>query len=310
MFSVASTHDSEEILTDLCVPYRSPNIRYGDCGFYFTKDGYTLTCRDRRKTDDVEEIINKYLEILSKTRKIDFELMLFYAYELVSANASIAKLLSGMFPIILIDEYQDTKEIQYSIVSRILAAGSGKLVSRLPEYEFDGPGMVPFARDTDNFWFKLSRIALTSASPAMYVRRLRWAREILVDLDAAGVSVSRLKPKSLLRETNSVVLTETDGLTYLQLYFENFFSRIEIDFTVFPALADQYVSFFSSSAARIEKLRKEGAEFISDISAFRRVFKDRSGITISTIHGVKGDEFDTVISYGLLEGKRTTALNT
>ena len=46
----------------------------------------------------------------------------------------------------------------------------------------------------------------------------------------------------------------------------------------------------------------EGTPFISDIETFRKVFQNRSGVTISTIHGIKGDEYDTVIAYGLLEG--------
>jgi len=32
------------------------------------------------------------------------------------------------------------------------------------------------------------------------------------------------------------------------------------------------------------------------------VFQQKDGTTISTIHGVKGAEFDTVIAFGLLEG--------
>lgn len=35
---------------------------------------------------------------------------------------------------------------------------------------------------------------------------------------------------------------------------------------------------------------------------FRRVFATRSGITISTIHNVKGAEFDAVIAFALLQG--------
>ena len=34
----------------------------------------------------------------------------------------------------------------------------------------------------------------------------------------------------------------------------------------------------------------------------RKVFESRTGITVSTIHGVKGAEYDTVIAYALLEG--------
>lgn len=37
------------------------------------------------------------------------------------------------------------------------------------------------------------------------------------------------------------------------------------------------------------------------IDAFRKVFQQK-GITISTNHGVKGAEFDTVIAFGLLDG--------
>jgi superfamily I DNA/RNA helicase len=172
----------------------------------------------------------------------------------------------------------------------------------MPEYEFDGPGMVPFARDPDNFWYKLARIALTSASPMLYVRRLRWAKELLVELETSGVSTSGMTPKRLLREANSIALDETDGLKYVELYFGALFSTLSVDFAAVPALQDQYASFFDSSAARIARLRKEGAQFIGDIDAFRRVFRDRSGITLSTIHGIKGDEYDTVIAYALLEG--------
>lgn len=427
-FSVVSTNDSEKLLTDFCIPYRSPKVTYWDCGFYLTKDGYTLTCQDARKHAAVHEVLGKYFLALSKDRKIDFELMLYYAYELISKNPSIAKLLSNIFPLILIDEYQDTKEIQYSIVSKILTAGGGqtkafvvgdpnqaifqslggyaitpkelaamsgvtfkeaelthnyrsseriidyfgcydlygssiepaskhkaypsivtydattskddledqlvelirynietvgidpsevcvlapqwvhlagmtrRLVSRMPEYEFDGPGMVPFARDPDNFWYKLARIALTSASPRLYVRRLRWAKEILSELDAAGVPTAEINPKRLLKTSNGIVLAETNGLKYVELYFGTLLSGLGVDFAAFPALRDQHASFFESSAARIERLRKEGTEFIGEIDAFRRVFQDRSGITLSTIHGIKGDEYDTVIAYALLEG--------
>ena len=59
--------------------------------------------------------------------------------------------------------------------------------------------------------------------------------------------------------------------------------------------------FFESSQSRIDRLRKEGAEFIGDVESFRNVFQSRTGITISTIHGVKGAEFDAVIAFALLE---------
>ena len=41
--------------------------------------------------------------------------------------------------------------------------------------------------------------------------------------------------------------------------------------------------------------------FATDIDAFRKAFKPRTGIKVSTIHGVKGGEYDVVISFGLLQ---------
>jgi superfamily I DNA/RNA helicase len=171
----------------------------------------------------------------------------------------------------------------------------------MPEYSFDGPGMVPFARDTENFWYRLSKIALTQASPGMYVRRLRWAGEILNDLEAAGASVSKLTRRSLLRECNAIKIDETDGLTYLSAFFERLFANLAIDFRLFTLLQEHHVAFFDSSQARVNRLKSEGSEFIGDIETFRKVFQHRTGITISTIHGVKGAEFDAVIAYALLE---------
>ena len=60
-------------------------------------------------------------------------------------------------------------------------------MARLPQYSFDGPGMAPFARDIDNFWYKLSRIILTDSTPGLYIRRLRWASEIITNLLSIGV---------------------------------------------------------------------------------------------------------------------------
>jgi superfamily I DNA/RNA helicase len=183
-----------------------------------------------------------------------------------------------------------------------LASMTRKLVSLLPEYDFDGPGMVPFARDIENFWYKLSKIALTSASPNMYIRRLRWASEVLKEMDQFGIDISKLSPKLLLRESNSISIIEKDGLKYLTEFFTAFFLRINVNYFLFEPLTEHYKAFFESSQARIERLKKEGAEFIGDISNFRKVFKSRTGITVSTIHGVKGGEFDVVIAYALLEG--------
>ena len=49
-------------------------------------------------------------------------------------------------------------------------------------------------------------------------------------------------------------------------------------------------------------MRKDGFEYISDIETFKKVFRQRKGITVSTCHGVKGAEYDTVIAFAMLQG--------
>ena len=154
-----------------------------------------------------------------------------------------------------------------------LASMTRRLVASLPEYGFDGPGMVPFARDIDNFWYKMSKIVLTQASPRMYVRRVRWVGEVLSALADAGADTSKLSRKSLLRDCNSVVVAEEDGLSYLEQLFDTLFARIGIDFRAVPTLLEHHNAFFASSRERIQRLQSDGAAFIGEISAFRKVFR-------------------------------------
>jgi superfamily I DNA/RNA helicase len=184
-----------------------------------------------------------------------------------------------------------------------LASMTRRLAQRLPEYQFDGPGMVPFARDINNFWYKVAKIALTEPSPSIYVTRLRWAGEVLSELETVGVDVSSFTRKAVLRECNATTarIQETDGLKYLSEFFESVFAKLGVEFRAVQALKEHHDAFFESSRARIDRLTKDGLEAINDIATFRRVFAARTGITVSTIHGVKGAEYDAVIAYALLE---------
>jgi hypothetical protein len=183
-----------------------------------------------------------------------------------------------------------------------VASMTRRLVAALPEYNFDGPGIAPFARDIENFWYKLARIVLTKPSPELYVRRLRWAGEVITALDHACVEIGQLTRKSLLRACNSTYIDEDDGLAYLQAVFDTLFAQLNLDYRAVPTLNEHHIAFFESSAARIERLVREGGVAFAGIAMFRKVFATRTGITVSTIHGVKGAEYDAVIAYALLEG--------
>ena len=421
-----NAHDTERAHELLCTQHGG-GLRTFDCGHYFTSTGYVISC-PHWKQASVDALLQQYWADLRSSRQVDFEMILSYAYELVRDVPSISVLLGSIFAIVLVDEYQDTKEIQYAILGAILKASMGKarafvvgdpnqaiygslggyaitpaefsalsgvsftemdlsvnyrssdrivsyfenfnqltskisaggkyknfasaisydhsthrdmlvaevvrlirhnidtlgippsevcivgpqwlplaamtrqLVAALPDYSFSGPGMVPFARDIDNFWYKLARIILTEASPQLYIRRSRWAGEVIAALDLAGINTTAITRKSLLRVSNGISSTETDGLAYLLECFDALFSALGIDRTSSPMLVEHYEAFVEGSQRRIDRLVADGATAIADVSMFRKVFDEKTGITVSTIHGVKGAEFEAVIAFGLLEG--------
>ena len=417
-FRVINAHDTERAHELLCSQHGG--LRTFDCGHYFTSTGYVISCPDWKQAR-VDALLQQYWTDLRANRQVDFEMILAYAYQLVRDVPSISILLGSIFATALVDEYQDTKEIQYAILGAILKASKGKakafivgdpnqaiygslggyaitpvafsalsgvvfkemdlsvnyrssdrivtyfenfnqltskisaegkyktfasmisydystnrdalvaevvrlirynietmgvppsevcivgpqwlplagmtrqLVAALPAYSFSGPGMVPFARDIDNFWYKLSRIILTEASPQLYIRRSRWAGEVIAALDLAGINTAAITRKSLLRASNGISSTETDGLKFLLECFDALLAALGIDRTSSAMLVEHYEAFVEGSQRRIDRL-------VAEVAMFRKVFDERTGITVSTIHGVKGAEFEAVIAFGLLEG--------
>ena len=426
-FRVADQHETERRLRSLCQG-RKPRIRPFDCNYFFTSRGCQLEAPNPARTAQIFQVLDDYWAGLEAERMIDFEMILSCAHDLIASEPSISILLSSIFKFVLVDEFQDTKEIQYAILAAILRAGAGgtraflvgdpnqaiygslggyampredfaalcglelaekslsinyrsssriveyfsnyhvlaadieaegkdrdygsfvsfdqetthqavddeivrliryncehlgiaahevcvvgprwiqlaaltrRLMSALPEYSFDGPGMAPFSRDQENFWFKVTRLALTEPSPQLYVRRMRWAGEILAELRHAGIPVSGLSNRALLRRCNGIQIDQDDGLEFLRLFFDDLCLALGFELTDSQALAEHHENFFAQSEAQIARLEEAGVQGVSSIAMFRRAFASRTGITISTIHGVKGAEFDTVIAFAMLEG--------
>lgn len=425
-FRVVDQHESERRLEELGSQMQ-PRVAPVICGYYFTTNGVVLAAPAHRQAS-VRAVLEAFWEGLRDERRIDFEMILLYAWELVRDNPTISILLSSIFKIILVDEVQDTKEIQYAIVASILRAGAGRtlaflvgdanqsiftslggyamprgdfqqlsgmamahkslsinyrssdrivqyyanyhvvpavvtaegvfkeypskisfdqqiahqefedeivrlirynieqlqippnqicivgpwwmslaaltrrLMAAMPEQSFDGPGMAPFARDQDNFWYKVARLALTEPSPRLFIRRLRWAGEVLADLHHAGVMLPNLTRRDILRICNAIQIAVQDGLEFLRMFFEEFSAGVGFDPAAYVMLAEHHETFFARSERQIERLLASGVQGVNDIAMFRRTFASRTGITISTIHGVKGLEFDTVIAFALLQG--------
>lgn len=423
-YRIIDAFESEHLLNYFASKIKTERITAWHCNHFATLTGIEAV----QKREPIISILNDYFSHLKKNQAINYEQILWYSYKLLLEHKIISKTLANIFHYILVDEYQDTKKVQYHIISKILKSANGSiknfivgdpnqsifgglggypmekdelerissldyelhhlennyrsskriieyfdyyktysnsiipsgensdfpslitlddiihvdnlvkqivtllqhtiknqqilpeeicivapqwvhlasitrnLIVEMPDYSFNGPGMAPFSRDIENFWYKLSRIVLTEPSPKMYVRRIRWAREVLEFLIETGVDVKKITPKKLLRLCNEIIVEEEHGIPYLKEVFKLFCQELKIEVELYASLKNSHESFFISSERRIERITKTGNTSIATTESFKKVFKQREGITISTIHGVKGLEFDTVIAFGILEG--------
>ena len=73
--------------------------------------------------------------------------------------------------------------------------------------------------------------------------------------------------------------------------------RIGIELSIEASLHKVYEDFM----ARI-KDRVKNNHLSTDIDVFEQCFKEKEGVVINTFHGVKGEEYTTVIAFGILNG--------
>ena len=178
-----------------------------------------------------------------------------------------------------------------------------QLVNELPEVDFDAPGLSPIHSSRENYWFKIARLVLTKPSSQRTRTRMRWAKEALADLRAIAemeLSKNIETPRRLLRLLNGLSSKENEGLAYLRDIFSQFFKLIHLDVETCVALKQAYEGFFNKAETHIATSQEEGLP--TNVESFSRLFSHPAGVVVNTCHGVKGEEYDTVIAFGLLRG--------
>ncbi|PLW01596.1 UvrD-helicase domain-containing protein [Corynebacterium ulcerans] len=425
--TVIDTVDRENLLDEIAKPLGLKNGHY-DCKYYATDDDFIVDHQlPEQKRTIVDQIVIEYHRRLRSMGKIDFEMMLKYSSDLIRDHQPLAPRLASMIRLIGIDEYQDTRDIQYRIVARILRSGEGtslflvgdpnqsifsslggvaysreelekltdrpvakfdliknyrsssqiveyfsefavepiviqaagelanwqgdlvhdssihrndlvvyiskiinynirhlgistsgicivapwwihlssltrSLVESLHEYDFNGPGLSPFGENRDNFWYKVARLALTDPSPDLYIRRRRWAKEVLDLLIESGEISQDTEIRDVLKSVNEITIDSSLGDEYLYQFFSLFLKKLDVNLNPNGEIFQQGQSFKLRMKRRLERICNEEGVDLNQVEVFRKVFRPSSGITISTIHGIKGKEFETVIAFGLLEG--------
>jgi DNA helicase-2/ATP-dependent DNA helicase PcrA len=177
-----------------------------------------------------------------------------------------------------------------------------QLVAALPEVSFDAPGLSPLYSVRDSVWYKLARLFLTHPVPGRIRSRNRCANEVLIDMEILlGSEPPELigSTRRLLRIVNQLQSAETDGMPYLRDVFTKFLEQCGIAIDTYEALRESFDLFFEKAEGRLEDA---AGGMLSSVDSFRKIFSYPSGVVVNTCHGVKGEEFDTVIAFGLLRG--------
>lgn len=188
---------------------------------------------------------------------------------------------------------------QWQMLTRIIS----NLRINLPDLNFNMPGLTLIPRNSDNIWFKIAQLILTYRYPNNYLIRIKWADEILEELKSILNSNSELEnftPRKFIKVINSINIENKIITEYLKESFLLIMNQLNINYSENKALIFKWETFFESIIKRMEN--REFKEVPNDVISTKETFNVSEGINANTFHGVKGEEFETVIAFGLLNG--------
>lgn len=109
-FTIIGEKDSKDLKEKLLTKYGLKNDNYID---------YTLDVFGKVKEKYNPSYVEEYYKELLDMRMIDFNYILYETYKILNNNNMISNQLASLISVLCIDEYQDTQELQYQILSLI-----------------------------------------------------------------------------------------------------------------------------------------------------------------------------------------------
>ncbi len=175
---------------------------------------------------------------------------------------------------------------------------SKALRALLPNVRFDSPDVSPFKYDRTNPFFLLAQLTFTAAGTHVASRK-RIASEFIDILrtDYEITIPTHIDAYAVLKLVNASVDPTLDGIDCLRRVVSKLFGHLGIKSSIEKTLVAKYKAFLSKANQRINDFKI--AHTYNDLCSF---FKEKDGVVISTLHGTKGEEYHTVIVFGLLKG--------
>lgn len=177
---------------------------------------------------------------------------------------------------------------------------SKELQDRLPNIKFDAPDITPIKRDPMNIFYKMARLLLTEPSIKRISYRRKLANEILEELDSYRGKNLDVDEMSFL---NTIIQAKSDieiGSEFIKNGIDNILDIMQCKIEDIPDLEKMYNDFLEKMSNRLGNRKYQ---LTDDLNTFKKMFKEKEGVVINTCHGVKGEEYQTVIAFGLVYGK-------
>lgn len=173
-----------------------------------------------------------------------------------------------------------------------------KLRALLPDISFDAPDISPIKYDPLNPLFLLSQLLFMPAGKNVSLRK-RLASEFITSArDDLRITIpDSIKSYDILYTVNSCRDVDTDGIICLKCTVNRIFKMLNVQLNKEKTLSELIESFFSKIDSRVQDY-----SLPTDYESVSRYFRGRKGVVVTTIHGVKGEEYTTVIATGLLNG--------
>lgn len=105
---------------------------------------------------------------------------------------------------------------------------------------------------------------------------------------------SDIQSYDVLSAVNCCRHIDADGIICLSVAIQKVFALLNICVSKESSLSELKASFFDEICSRVKRY-----SLATDFESISKYFGDKNAVVISTLHGVKGEEYTTVIAAGL-----------
>lgn len=175
---------------------------------------------------------------------------------------------------------------------------SRKLRIILPDIPFDAPDISPIKYDPMNPLFLIAKLLFLPSGKNVTLRKRIATEFISIVRDDFRIMVpDNIQNYDVLSAVNCCRGTDADGITCLGSAIEKVFAILHVRISKEAALSALTNSFFDEIRSRVDRYALS-----TDFNSISKYFGEKNGVVISTLHGVKGEEYTSVIAAGLLNG--------